>query len=80
MDVYTTDCNHAKVRLLHKLNDEHVIPEKIKKMKVCIHLSTPDKNKNPEAIVLVIHKHKGQLYKTMDHIQCNYKYNSTFHA
>ncbi|CAH2990766.1 unnamed protein product [Chilo suppressalis] len=29
-----TDCNHAQIRLLHKLNDEHVIPEKIKKMKV----------------------------------------------
>lgn len=36
VDVYTTDCNHAQMRLLHKLNDEHVIPEKIKKMKVFI--------------------------------------------
>lgn len=35
VDVYTTDCRHAQARLLHKLNDEHVIPEKIKKMKVC---------------------------------------------
>ncbi|CAH0406564.1 unnamed protein product [Chilo suppressalis] len=34
VDVYKTDCSHAEVRLLHKLNDEHVIPEKIKKMKV----------------------------------------------
>ncbi|KAJ8709375.1 hypothetical protein PYW07_009201 [Mythimna separata] len=34
VDVYKTDCNHAQSRLLHKLTDEHVIPEKIKKMKV----------------------------------------------
>ncbi|XP_037297650.1 uncharacterized protein LOC115444160 [Manduca sexta] len=34
IDIYKTDCNHAQMRLLHKLNDEHVIPEKIKKMKV----------------------------------------------
>ncbi|RVE50120.1 hypothetical protein evm_005326 [Chilo suppressalis] len=34
VDVYNTDCNHAQIRLLHKLNDEHVIPEKIQKMKV----------------------------------------------
>ncbi|CAH2035705.1 unnamed protein product, partial [Iphiclides podalirius] len=34
VDVYKTDCSHAQMRLLHKLNDEHVIPEKIKKMKV----------------------------------------------
>ncbi|CAK1601872.1 unnamed protein product, partial [Parnassius mnemosyne] len=34
VEVYKTDCNLAQMRLLHKLNDEHVIPEKIKKMKV----------------------------------------------
>lgn len=34
VNVYKTDCNHAQMRLLPKLNDEHVIPEKIKKMKV----------------------------------------------
>lgn len=34
VDVYKTDCNHAQMRLMHKLTDEHVIPEKIKKMKV----------------------------------------------
>ncbi|KAJ2937540.1 hypothetical protein O0L34_g19047 [Tuta absoluta] len=34
VEVYNTDCSHAQMRLLHKLNDEHVIPEKIKKMKV----------------------------------------------
>ncbi|XP_041970025.1 uncharacterized protein LOC121726617 [Aricia agestis] len=34
VDVYKTDCNHTEMRLLHKLNDEHVIPDKIKKMKV----------------------------------------------
>lgn len=34
VDVYETDCNHTEARLLHKLNDQHVIPEKIKKMKV----------------------------------------------
>lgn len=34
VDVYRTDCKHTHVRLLHKLSDEHVIPEKIKKMKV----------------------------------------------
>lgn len=36
VDVYKTDCNHTETRLLHKLNDEHIIPDKIKKMKVCI--------------------------------------------
>lgn len=35
VEVYKADCNHAQMRLLHKLNDEHVIPDKIKKMKVC---------------------------------------------
>lgn len=35
VDVYLTDCKHTESRLLHKLNDEHVIPEKVKKMKVC---------------------------------------------
>lgn len=34
VDVYKTDCKHTKFRMLHKLNDEHVIPEKIKKIKV----------------------------------------------
>ncbi|XP_049701000.2 uncharacterized protein LOC126055534 isoform X1 [Helicoverpa armigera] len=34
VDVYETDCKHTESRLLHKLNDQHVIPEKIKKMKV----------------------------------------------
>ncbi|XP_063385647.1 uncharacterized protein LOC134671933 isoform X3 [Cydia fagiglandana] len=34
VDVYRTDCGHAQARLLHKLNDEHILPEKIKKMKV----------------------------------------------
>lgn len=34
VDVYKTDCQHTESRLLHKLNDEHVIPDKIKKMKV----------------------------------------------
>lgn len=34
VDVYLTDCQHAETRLQHKLNDEHVLPEKIKKMKV----------------------------------------------
>lgn len=34
VDVYQTDCKHGETRLLHKLNDEHVIPEKVKKMKV----------------------------------------------
>ncbi|XP_047994897.1 uncharacterized protein LOC125233078 [Leguminivora glycinivorella] len=34
VDVYRTDCRHAQARLLHKLNDEHILPEKIKKMKV----------------------------------------------
>lgn len=34
VDVYKTDCLHTESRLLHKLNDELVIPEKIKKMKV----------------------------------------------
>ncbi|RVE39730.1 hypothetical protein evm_015620 [Chilo suppressalis] len=34
VDVYKTECSHAEIRLLHKLNDKHVIPEKIKKMKV----------------------------------------------
>ncbi|KAL0870915.1 hypothetical protein ABMA27_004745 [Loxostege sticticalis] len=34
VDVYKTDCKHAEMRMLHKLNDEHVIPDKIKKMKV----------------------------------------------
>lgn len=37
VEVYKTDCSHAQMRLLHKLNDEHVIPEKIKKMKVSMH-------------------------------------------
>lgn len=35
VDVYKTDSAATKCRLLHKLNDEYVIPEKIKKMKVC---------------------------------------------
>ncbi|XP_063361838.1 uncharacterized protein LOC134650837 [Cydia amplana] len=34
VDVYQTDCEHAESRLLHKLNDTHVIPDKINKMKV----------------------------------------------
>lgn len=34
VDVYETDCQHAEARLLHKLNDQCVIPDKIKKMKV----------------------------------------------
>ncbi|XP_063821363.1 uncharacterized protein LOC135071511 [Ostrinia nubilalis] len=34
VDVYQTDCKHTQSRLLHKINDEHVIPEKVKKMKV----------------------------------------------
>ncbi|XP_063623639.1 uncharacterized protein LOC134804659 [Cydia splendana] len=34
VDVYETDCNNMETRMLHKLNDQHVIPEKIKKMKV----------------------------------------------
>lgn len=34
LDVYNTDNDHTEMRLLHKLNDQHVIPEKIKKMKV----------------------------------------------
>lgn len=38
VDVYKTDCQHTEMRLLHKLNDEHVIPEKIKKMKVIINI------------------------------------------
>ncbi|CAK1591587.1 unnamed protein product [Parnassius mnemosyne] len=33
-EVYKTDFKLAQMRLLHKLNDEHVILEKIKKMKV----------------------------------------------
>lgn len=35
VEVYKTDCKHAEMRILHKLTDENVIPEKIKKMKVC---------------------------------------------
>ena len=31
VDVYETDCHHTEARLLYKLNDQHVIPEKIKK-------------------------------------------------
>lgn len=34
VDVYRTDCNHAQARLLHKLNDHHVLPDSINKMKV----------------------------------------------
>ncbi|XP_028158537.1 uncharacterized protein LOC114351493 [Ostrinia furnacalis] len=34
VDVYQTDCKHTIRRLLHKINDEHVIPEKVKKIKV----------------------------------------------
>lgn len=34
LDVYNTDYEHAQSRLLHKLNDTHLIPEKIMKMKV----------------------------------------------
>ncbi|CAH2992232.1 unnamed protein product [Chilo suppressalis] len=34
LHVYETDCHHTEARLLHKLNDQHVVPEKIKKMKV----------------------------------------------
>ncbi|XP_049877377.1 uncharacterized protein LOC126374703 [Pectinophora gossypiella] len=34
VDVYKTDCEHTEARLLHNLTDQHVIPEKIKKMKV----------------------------------------------
>ncbi|CAH2062492.1 unnamed protein product, partial [Iphiclides podalirius] len=34
VEVYKTDCQHAESRLLHKLSDEHILPEKIKKMKV----------------------------------------------
>lgn len=34
VDVYNTDCRHGESRLMHKLTDEHVIPSKIKKMKV----------------------------------------------
>lgn len=36
VDVYETDCHHTEARLLHKLSDQHVIPEKIKKMKVLV--------------------------------------------
>ncbi|CAH2098446.1 unnamed protein product [Euphydryas editha] len=34
VDVYNMDCRHGESRLMHKLTDEHVIPSKIKKMKV----------------------------------------------
>lgn len=34
VEIYKTDCSHAQMRLMPKLNDELVIPEKIKKMKV----------------------------------------------
>lgn len=34
VDVYKNDCNHGESRIMHKLTDEHVIPGKIKKMKV----------------------------------------------
>lgn len=36
VDVYKTDCDFAESRCLPKLNDEHVLPEKIKKMKVLL--------------------------------------------
>ncbi|KAL0859098.1 hypothetical protein ABMA27_010940 [Loxostege sticticalis] len=34
VEVYKADCEVGDIRMLHKLTDEHVIPEKIKKMKV----------------------------------------------
>lgn len=34
VEVYKNDCKVGDIRMLHKLTDEHVIPEKIKKMKV----------------------------------------------
>ncbi|KAL0849398.1 hypothetical protein ABMA28_013697 [Loxostege sticticalis] len=34
IEVYKADCEVGDIRMLHKLTDEHVIPEKIKKMKV----------------------------------------------
>ncbi|CAK1598210.1 unnamed protein product, partial [Parnassius mnemosyne] len=34
VDVYNYDCKLGNIRMLPKLSDEHVIPEKIKKMKV----------------------------------------------
>ncbi|CAK1598240.1 unnamed protein product, partial [Parnassius mnemosyne] len=34
VDVYNADCKHGESRILHKLTDQHVIPDKIKKMKV----------------------------------------------
>lgn len=36
VDVYETDCQHTEARLLYKLNDQCVIPDKIKKMKVIL--------------------------------------------
>lgn len=36
VEIYKADCNHGQMRLMHKLNDEHIIPEKIKKMKVML--------------------------------------------
>lgn len=38
VDVYKADCRHTESRILHKLNDEHIIPERIKKMKVFLSL------------------------------------------
>lgn len=34
LDVYNNDCKLGDIRMLPKLTDQHVIPEKIKKMKV----------------------------------------------
>lgn len=34
VDAYKTDCEVGEIRMVRKLTDEHVIPEKIKKMKV----------------------------------------------
>lgn len=36
VDVYNADSKHGESRILHKLTDQHVIREKIKKMKVII--------------------------------------------
>lgn len=34
VEVYKNDCHVGEIRMLHKLTDEHVIPDKIRKMKV----------------------------------------------
>lgn len=41
VDVYNADCKHGESRILHKLTDQHVIPEKIKKMKVTLCIPIP---------------------------------------